>query len=483
MTYSITSPANYLASVGMSEATLKSICMKKAVVTNVNSTGTVTVELNSISYENIPVWMHTDKGARSRLIAGQPIDLEAVPPDEPEDYFEDSALMFTVESGTYIRDIKTAMDESSLARSSDGVEVLVMTSLVEDVATPIAVIGILSNGVSPVSFDRTSKYHPTFVPVIIVKEEHGASSGAYYFSLFDMTTNDWMQVSNAAGDAIITAVGLEANGTYDYITDDGFEIFPDSYTLTDSCHIYMSQVINDAPGSPSVGDTISTGSCTCGTTIPFGDPLYECIQADYVSCPGGTRLKEQTWIPLCATDAGYAYQEANTASCDTGSGIYWEVDDYAGVTTNFGFPISGKSTYELDTYSYEFTRSITAQGSDNNNVLDVTVESGGDTLEFNYDFSTDPFPITMTSEQIIFDSHGSFFFSFSCIFLMFSTGDSVGGLQQDSTPADGLSFSNFTAKLKERYSSIVSASGDATLEVVSGFIPYDVMLRNTLATI
>lgn len=88
---------NYLAKVDFTEAELDRLCVKKAEVIGVSSRQSVKILCEGKEYEDVPVWMHTDCGARHWYMKG----LEAVekgnePPtaSTAAEYFKDAALMF-----------------------------------------------------------------------------------------------------------------------------------------------------------------------------------------------------------------------------------------------------------------------------------------------------------------------------------------------------------------------------------------------------
>lgn len=86
----------YLASVGLTEEVLANCCVKKAEVTGLSADmQSVTVLYNDVEYQNVPVWIHTDCGARAALVSEE----EAVSPSE---YFKDAALMFPFPRGTKV---------------------------------------------------------------------------------------------------------------------------------------------------------------------------------------------------------------------------------------------------------------------------------------------------------------------------------------------------------------------------------------------
>jgi len=81
-------PYAYLGTLGVSEAILKSACIKVGKVVKLNSFETVTVSYGESEYPGIPVLIHTDVGCRDLVIKG------STPEEEPGAYFKNSALMF-----------------------------------------------------------------------------------------------------------------------------------------------------------------------------------------------------------------------------------------------------------------------------------------------------------------------------------------------------------------------------------------------------
>lgn len=81
-------PYPYLAGVEVQKNILKHCCVREAKVKAINSLTTITVEYNGSNYPNVPVWIHTDYGARKNI-------LEGAEKDNPAEYFARSALMFT----------------------------------------------------------------------------------------------------------------------------------------------------------------------------------------------------------------------------------------------------------------------------------------------------------------------------------------------------------------------------------------------------
>ena len=81
----------YLLSVGITAKDLGNCCVRKAEVIGVDSLQTVKVDCGGIEYSDIPVWIHTDQGARASLMKGEDL--------VDGNYFKNAALMFPMRGG------------------------------------------------------------------------------------------------------------------------------------------------------------------------------------------------------------------------------------------------------------------------------------------------------------------------------------------------------------------------------------------------
>lgn len=80
----------YLASAVLNPSELEETCVKEMSVVGINSSTTITVEdENNERFSDIPVWIHTDVGARAALLTGTESVL-------PEIYFKNSAHHFVM---------------------------------------------------------------------------------------------------------------------------------------------------------------------------------------------------------------------------------------------------------------------------------------------------------------------------------------------------------------------------------------------------
>lgn len=83
----------YLASVGITGSRLDRCCVKEVEVVGVTDRQKVTVRYNDTDYPDIPVFVHTDIGARRALVLGEQYE-------DASEYFKDAALMFPFPGGS-----------------------------------------------------------------------------------------------------------------------------------------------------------------------------------------------------------------------------------------------------------------------------------------------------------------------------------------------------------------------------------------------
>lgn len=86
----------YLASVGIDYSTLQNCCVKKATVTGIDSLTTVSLDIDGVAYTDVPVYIHTDCGARDAVVEAAIAEAaEEEPVEKPvAEYFKNAALMF-----------------------------------------------------------------------------------------------------------------------------------------------------------------------------------------------------------------------------------------------------------------------------------------------------------------------------------------------------------------------------------------------------
>jgi len=134
----------YLATVGLTHEKLRNSCIKKGIVTGIFSAQSVNITIDNIEYTDVPVWMHTDHGAREQLIK------EEVLVDQ-SNYFKNAALMFPFPGN---------ISTSSGTTLEPEVLVIVYTNPETSVVEVIAVIGILQNVFQ--IFDTVADPYPTY---------------------------------------------------------------------------------------------------------------------------------------------------------------------------------------------------------------------------------------------------------------------------------------------------------------------------------
>lgn len=85
---------NYLCSVGVGEGDFDTCCVKEGKITGIDSLQSVSLICDGESFSDVPVWIHTDVGARTSVYEnqkdGSTAELTA------SEYFKHSALMFPI---------------------------------------------------------------------------------------------------------------------------------------------------------------------------------------------------------------------------------------------------------------------------------------------------------------------------------------------------------------------------------------------------
>lgn len=173
----------YLAKVDFTEAELDRLCVKKAEVIGVSSRQSVKILCEGVEYEDVPVWIHTDCGARHWYLKGlEAVEVGQEPPIAPTaaEYFKDAALMFPFPGGAYIRiggsDVQTITPH-----------VLAVFSVIDNVTVAQGVIGVLSS----VTTEGNEEAFPTYKPFLRFRIRHKSGS-TYLYSrtfLYDLVEN------------------------------------------------------------------------------------------------------------------------------------------------------------------------------------------------------------------------------------------------------------------------------------------------------
>jgi len=202
-------PHKYLASVGVSAKDLGNCCIKKATVTAVRTRQTVDIDLGGVEYIDVPVWMHTDCGARTALISETESAL-------PEDYFKDAALMFPFPGGVTVGDQVTKTPE---------VLVIEHTDPETEVKTVHGVIHILQNIFSTFVDNMQTKGWSTYKPYYLIEFYNDLSLvESEIFDVLEMGKVEDAQISSFLAGAYNIHRDI---GTVEIITwGDTLQVFP-----------------------------------------------------------------------------------------------------------------------------------------------------------------------------------------------------------------------------------------------------------------
>lgn len=274
-------PAPYLASVGFDEAILAECCIKKGVVKKLDSRQAVTVEIDAVEYENVPVWIHTDCGARLAAIKG--IELS-----DPADYFKDAALMFPLQGST------TFYDHYGSNYTSLEPQVFVIVQTIDEVKTVLGVIGIVQNinRAFPANESPFKTYRPCFLFAINRWDIFNSEPFETTWSLFDIITGEFAQIPSS-GPALPM---VEAKDLTDAQKTSLINPF-----LSESIHIKPTTLVTTSTKRIGTGmgndilDYLNPGSCYSE------EGVEDTTGWDVVEDPTGTF----NGTPRCDIDTGY----------------------------------------------------------------------------------------------------------------------------------------------------------------------------------
>lgn len=506
-----------------------SACIKMGVITKINSfvENTVTVEYNTEEWENIPVFVCTDIGSRSRKFA----DANAVEGMEqvlnPSLYFERSSQMCLVKSTAEICALNPQYGAS--ITYVDAVEntcvLLVQTKYdrAEDeyVETVLCVLQILQNGfnslppVSGVGYNDIRNYSlPTFSPCIILKEK---ADTTYTWSLYDLRTGTFASIANNSYDDIVEVKGLSVSGWSDWLVG-CIEEKPGSGVIHSACWIdvslfgwsFSSGCFKDLSSNPmAVGyqmENSGGGACNCPPFNPDRDTSYvqyECTYHDYstITCGVTSRTESHDFRAIGMCEFGNTpptYQAVITHTC-VGNSIRWGSEE-THITD------SGARLFTLagDTSNLSGTSRISWTNRTREDHFDATCSrymvwppNWSDLSEctFEYDISLkandqvvswstvdDQYPRAPDGLRLAWESVDTLFMSMSLVmqFVPDINGLSVGAVEHDFTPTEGVNTDGLIGCIRERWTDMTSTATDPSTCYVSlavCFIPYDIRER------
>lgn len=447
----------YLASVGFSESMFKSLCVKEAIVTEVASltTSTVTIEMDSIEYTDVPVWVHTDRGCRRRVILGT----EA---NDPKSYFEGVGALFPMRGSSYHESVPYQwFGLPGWGEVTRTPRVMVLSYISDEIVYVLGVVSIIDSGVYESGgnsiFDRRTYAHPTFSPMVLLYETTGSVRS---FSLFDLLTGEIASIPNIDYTAFIDAEGLYPLD-YNYVFEGAFqERFSSSNYYESFCH-----VVDPDDSTPSgVGDVTNIGGCTCN----------------------GAPLAPESWhCTSYANEYTYTWED----SCEAGAFVNSSID--SPYTAEINIPTSAGASYGAtgDIYGKRIITWATRERTDAFDLtyykpLGLAATGRITTIKVNSEtFSFDAMVDAVEGSRIIFDTVGTNFFSFSLVqTLMTRSGgsptsyESIGELIHDNTPSSGIITNGLVDFIAERYETLKMAHPSDLVEIEPRivFIPYNI---------
>lgn len=215
----------YLASAGFSRDILQDCCIKECEVVGISTRQSVILNYNDIDYPNIPVYIHTDKGARTRLI----YDIDAI---NPIDYFEDSAFIFPLKAG-------------AITNQGTSLTPLALTAVRKSDDVPLFVVGVAQNITYNAYSQKNISQPPTYSMYILVTAENNPYPYFSHKMLFDVVNNQIAQIpiydeNNLPTETLISALGHSV----DSVPDEAYRSIGKFITGAVTIHEIMDYEVN-----------------------------------------------------------------------------------------------------------------------------------------------------------------------------------------------------------------------------------------------
>lgn len=347
----------YLASVELSPKILRNSCVKKAKVVGVYSRQSVNIECDGNTYEDVPVWIHTDVGARLALAKG-------VERAIPADYFQDAAMIFTFPGA----------DESSFTY----VTAIIYRDPETEVLTAIGVIGVLQIFHSGIACEIKSQ---TDVAQYVIKNPllSSVTLPTYrpyaYFKIVAYLQNDPDYVVSELY-SLYNIVEGEFENVPTYV--DGVPNLP----LTKALHLSVTDEVNNILAFLSKSIFVGSDDCFVNmVSTPTGDenaspPLMDKL---FNALNNNLTFKERDSEELISVERVASYTYENTQ--DLGElVVVWQVglQGLSYYQTSEANSATGYNVTRSSTYSPGFGNSrINVYSSIINGEWSHTVEEGG----------------------------------------------------------------------------------------------------------
>jgi hypothetical protein len=160
----------YLASIGLTEEQLSNCCVKKARVIGIADRQHIDIVLDGVQYDAVPVWIHTDVGARLAMLKG-------AEHAQLKDYFKDASLMFPFPgvdeaSSSYVSAL-TSIDAETMELVVHAV--IGVQRCFSPPSGPIQII--YQTDVSNYIQEPTEKAFPTYRPFMLLETYYTSNAG------------------------------------------------------------------------------------------------------------------------------------------------------------------------------------------------------------------------------------------------------------------------------------------------------------------
>jgi hypothetical protein len=287
----------YLAAAELDEFRAATCCIRKGIVTGIDTLNSVSLTIGTVDYSNIPVYIHTDVGARLSVIKSD------INPD-PLAYFKNAALMFPLPGGTPL-----GVLDDNLEYTTDPEVLVVVETTEEGQIIPLYVCGIIKTGLP-----NTSAPYPTYnayIDMTIHIERTGVATGAVETIkvVYDLINNCIAQMptetAGVLGLPFIDAAGIHTVG--------GSE--PDIVRINSNLFTTGSETIfqpTELISSDTYGDP---GSWTLDSTVESNpsDRFNNTITYTYSADAGYGGVKIDTHVAELISPYG-----------PTGGGYWWD---------------------------------------------------------------------------------------------------------------------------------------------------------------
>lgn len=311
----------YLASVGLTQRQLENLCVGTANVVGVTDldNNLVSVEFDSVIYEDVPVWMHTDRGT----FAAQEQEEEQT---DPADYFEGAASQFVYYEDSYF---DRWNDTTNVWYSTNAVKPYVFVLHYRDEVPDgqqrvVGVVGIKSHRLESTGPWPTHQFFFAIEFSYVVLDINAAGTTHSAYVMWDLATGEVAKIPNPTFTNMVDADFGETHTDYEY------------FFKADGDYQGVTRITNGLDD----------------TDLNYYDHYYD-VSSWIPTWPAGSLETEECWE--YDTTAGFT----NTASSGWWTGTYTDVNNLSMTNSCLGSSwtraVSGSTmTEEFEFYKTQY---------------------------------------------------------------------------------------------------------------------------------